>query len=418
MKITHINLSDIKGGAARAAFRLHQGLQQAGIDSSMVVAEKYSDDEQVVVPLQDRIGYLERRLTDRQLSTRFWRYFLTRPSGFDLFTQPSTSRNRSLVKKLPETDIINLHWVATFIDLPSFFAEIQKPLVWTLHDMNAFTGGCHYTLGCQKHQHKCGACPQLGSQSSQDVSRQIWLAKQAQYRLLADDRLHIVAPSKWLARQARHSPLLGQMPITVIPNGLNTDVFCPQDKTEARSQLSIPISARVVLFLADFIGSRRKGLKFLLAALQETDNQADIMLVSLGAGKMENESSLPVINLGHMNDEQQIALAYSAADIFVIPSLQDNLPNTVLEALACGTPVIGFDVGGISDMVRPGISGALVPAGDIHQLRQTILTVLENHSLCAEMAANCRQIAVTEYSLQVQAASYVELYQQLLEQES
>ena len=418
MKVTHVNVSDNKGGAARAALRLHQGLRQAGIDSSMVVTEKYSADKQIIVPVHDRMGYFERRLHYRQLSARFWRYFSTRPDGFDPFTHLSTPRNHSLVEQLPNTDIINLHWIANFVDLPTFFAKTPVPIVWTLHDMNAFTGGCHYTLGCEKYQNSCGVCPQLGSNASWDISRQIWLEKQAQYRLLLDGKLHIVTPSCWLAEEARQSPLLGQMPITVIPNGLNTTVFQPQDQIEAREKLGIPVASKVLLFSADSIVSRRKGLQYLINALQDIDGQTGIMLVSLGAGKIAKEPKLPMINLGHLTDAAQIALAYSAADLFVIPSLQDNLPNTVLEALACGTPVVGFDVGGISDMVRPGITGELVPVKDIRQLRESILALINNPHKRAEMASNCRQIAVTEYSLHVQAMHYIQLYQHLLHQES
>ncbi len=414
MKVIHVNVSDNKGGAARAAFRLHQGLSQEGLNSSMVVTEKHSENKHIYVPVQDKIGFYERRLHYRQLSARFWRYAPSRPPGLGPFTHPSTYQNRHLVSKLPDADIINLHWIAHFVDLPTFLPQCQAPLVWTLHDMNTFTGGCHYALDCDKYQKQCGACPQLGSQSNQDISHKIWLAKQKVYRLVSDGKLHIVTPSKWLAEEAQSSSLLQHMPISVIPNGLNTTIFKPYDKTEARSQLKIPLSAKVILFSAASIISLRKGLKLLLDALQMLDKQSNIVLVSLGTGKIKQNLSIPTLSLGYLKNEQQIALAYSAADLFVIPSLQDNLPNTVMESLACGTPVVGFDVGGIADMVRPGISGQLVPAKNVRQLQQAITSLLDNKPLRAEMAANCRQIALSEYSLHVQAKQYINLYQNLL----
>ena len=155
----------------------------------------------------------------------------------------------------------------------------------------------------------------------------------------------------------------------------------------------------------------------MLSALDGIQDQPDLLLVSLGAGKIKRDVPLPIINLGHMQDEHQISLAYSAADLFVVPSLQDNLPNTVMEAMACGTPVIGFDVGGIPDMIRQGISGQLVPPGNIDQLRLAILSLLNDEPRRAAIGVNCRQIAEIEYSFHVQAAKYIDLYQRFLERE-
>jgi len=418
MNVVQVSVFDNKGGAAKAAFRLHQGLRQARINSSMVVSEKVSEDEYCTIPLQDKIGYFERRLHYRQLTARFWRYAPSRPLGLSPFTHPSVRRNRGLVNNLPDADIINLHWIAHFVDLPTFVDRCQVPLVWTMHDMNAFTGGCHTALDCLEYRKQCGACPQLGSASSNDISSKIWLAKREMYRHVADGKLHFVAPSQWLAEEARHSTLLQNMPISVIPNGLNTAVFKPHDKTKARRQLGIPLLTKVILFTAESIFSRHKGLKYLLSAMQGMERRSDILLVSTGAGKIKNEISIPVKSLGHLADEHQMTLAYGAADLFIIPSLQENLPNTVMEAMACGTPVVGFDGGGIADMVRPGITGQLVPVGNIDQLRQAILTLLDDEPLRTEMAVNCRKIAVSEYSLAVQAERYINLYHSLLNLET
>lgn len=417
MSVVHVSVSDIRGGAAKAAFRLHEGLRKAGVSSSMVVAEKYSESEFVTVPVRDKIGYYERRLTYRQLAARFWLYAPTRPSGLDLFTDPRVRRNRRLYNKLPHADVTNLHWISHFVDLPTFLSRSQVPVVWTLHDMNAFTGGCHYTLGCEKYQQQCGACPQLGSATSNDISRKIWLVKQEIYRQMANGKLHIVAPSNWLAGAAQRSPLLHSMPISVIPNAVNTSVFRPYDRIEARSKLGIPLSPKIILFSADSIVSQRKGLRFLLPALQAQDRSSDILLVSLGAGKINNAWNTPTFSLGYVADEHQIALAYSAADLFVVPSIEDNLPNTVMEAMACGIPVIGFDVGGIADMVRSGISGQLVPAKDIRQLSEAISALLGNDPIRIEMAANSRRIALSEYGLQFQAEAYINLYHTLIHSE-
>jgi len=418
MKVVQVSVSDIKGGAAIAAFRLHQGLRQTGLESSMLVAEKYGRGDDNVVVSPDRIGYFSRRLHYRQLSARFWRHAGSRPAGLSPFTGPGARRNRKLVKRLSAADIINLHWIANFVDLPTILARSAQPLVWTLHDMNAFTGGCHLTLDCEKYRKQCGACPQLGSKSDRDVSREIWRIKHEIFQFAASGKLHLVAPSTWLAKQVERSSLLGNMPLSVIPNALDITVFKPYDKFSAREQLGIPATTRVLLFTADVIDSQHKGLQYLLDALLGIDQSSDILLVTLGAGKTKPDTELPVLGLGHLKDDRQIALAYSAADLFIIPSVQDNLPNTVMEAMACGTPVVGFDVGGIADMVRAGITGLLAPARDVRQLRQAITDLLGNLPLRTEMAGNCRRITLSDYSLSVQAGRYIDLYQQLLDQQA
>lgn len=418
MKVVHVSASDTKGGAARAAYRLHKGLNRAGIDSAMVVAEKYSDDEKVTVPARDLIGYYERRLHYRQLTARFWRYAPSRPPGLSPFSHLTARRNRGLIDELPDSDIINMHWIAYFVDLPTFLTQSQMPLVWTLHDMNAFTGGCHYALDCTRFMEQCGACPQLGSKSKQDASHKIWQAKRNLYQLMVDNRLHIVTPSNWLAGETRHSSVLREIPLSVIPNGLDTMLFKPYEKSVARDQLGISLGVKVILFSAESVVSRRKGLQHLLSALKGLEGHTRLLVVSLGAGEIKGDLPIPVFSLGHFTDEKQIAMAYSAADLFVLPSLQDNLPNTVLEAMACGTPVVAFNVGGIPDMVRPGITGQLVPPKDIGQLRETILALLDDETMRVEMGINCRQIAEKEYSLDVQATEYIKLYQSLIDNEA
>jgi len=313
--------------------------------------------------------------------------------------------------------VINLHWIAKFVDYQAFFSVVPQstPVVWTLHDMNAFTGGCHYDVGCGKYAMHCGACPQLGSNDPADLAHQVWERKKKIFTNIKSGRLHIVTPSRWLAHEVERSALGKLFPVSTIPNGVDVEDFSPRDRHAARELLGVPPHAKVVLFVADGMDNRRKGFRLLAQALAGADDKVlNLFLISLGRSKSLMDTQLPWLHLGFMDDDRWLSHVYSAADVFVIPSLQDNLPNTVLEAMACGTPVVGFDVGGIPEMVRPGISGLVVPPHDVIALRAAIVGLLRDPARCAEMSENCRRISVENYALEVQARRYVEFYKRIV----
>jgi len=418
LKVLLLNSNDSTGGAARAVYRLHAGLHRLDQDSTLFVARRNSSDVTVKAfsPAIDLFSRLRRRLYLEWINRDYAKY-RSRPEGYELFSDARTQYGAAPLGQLPSCDVINLHWVASFIDYERFLTQVpqRKPIIWTLHDMNPFTGGCHCDQNCGRYRNRCGNCPQLASDDEKDLSRRIWERKQRTFTKIAPDQLHIVTPSHWLAREAEHSTLLGRFPISVIPNSLDTEVFSPRERDVARAALEIPQEAIVLLFVSDWTGDRRKGFMQLVQALSGLSNLPDIFLLSLGKGKPDLEITIPYRHLGHLEDDRLMALVYSAADLFVIPSLQDNLPNTVLESLACGTPVVGFDVGGIPDMVRPGITGLLAPVGNVDGLREAIVELLQNPAMRAEMAENCRHIAVEEYALEVQARHYIQLYQSMLD---
>lgn len=417
MRILHLSTSDIGGGAARAAFRLHTGLQRLGHQSTMLVLRRTSGQESVLqMKWSDNlVTRLRRSRRRRQIERDFAPYRKTLPPGFENFSDDRTEAAYDLIHQIPQCDLINLHWVAGFVDYEIFFGHLPAnvPVVWRLADMAPITGGCHYDLGCGKFTAECGGCPVLGSTLENDLSWQVWRRKSSALSKLPTDRLHIVGTSRWIAEQAKRSSLLGRFASTVIPNGLDVDVFSPRDKMVSRDSLGVPREAKVVLFVADSANIKRKGFEYLAAALAGITNQPDIFLLSVGGGK-PNVPNLPQLHLGKIADDQGLAMVYSAADVFVIPSLQESFGQTVTESMACGTPVVGFDVGGIPDMVRPKISGALAPVGDSAALRDAILSILDNSQLRQEMSENCRRIAVEEYSLQTQAQNYVRYYESIL----
>jgi glycosyltransferase involved in cell wall biosynthesis len=288
------------------------------------------------------------------------------------------------------------------------------PLVWTLHDMAGFTGGCCHDMGCGKFTESCGACPQLGSNNARDLTRGVWQRKKRYYSSLDPSRFHIVTPSRWLGEQVGRSSLFSSFPRSVIPYGLDTEVFQPRDRRFSRDVLGIPQDAKVILFVSNGLHVHLKGFKHLIEAVNGMDSTSGIFLLCLGFGSPPELDRFPHTHITSMNNDRSLSLVYSAADVFVLPSLADTLPNTMLEALACGTPVAAFSTGGIPDAVRPGVTGLLAKTGDSSGLRAAILELLSNDSKRAELSANSRRIALSEYTLQVQTSRYLQLYSEML----
>lgn len=418
LRVVHLSTSDFSGGAARAAFRLHTGLRRLGVESSMLVEERKTDDPHVrrVSTPGDLVSRAKRKWRRAAIARDGARY-PNRPPSLDWFSDDRTPYADALVPQLPPCDAINLHWVAGFVDYEGFFPAAAKrgvPLVWRLADMNAFTGGCHYDDGSGKFTAACGACHQLGSTNPADLSHEIWQRKQRALAAVPDGALHLVGPSRWIAEQAKRSALMGRFESTVIPNGLDVTDFAPRDKPFSRDFFDLPPDAKIVLFAADSAATVRKGFAYLAEALQGMADVPGLLLVSVGGGD-PRITGVPHRHLGRIRDDRVLSLAYSAADVYVIASLQESFGQTVTESMACGTPVVGFASGGIVDMVRPGITGELAPTRDVVAMREAVKCLLADGSKRAEMGANCRRIVLEEYSLDVQARRYEQLYRTLIQ---
>lgn len=420
LRIVHVGLDDIWGGAGRAAYKLHNGLRRLGHESSMFVANKRSGDPTIRAfePPTDPQSQREHERRKERIEGDFALYGDSRPKHLigDGFTGDRSVHGAAPLEQLPGCDVVNLHWFGSFFDYRAFFSTVPQevPVVWTLHDMNAFTGGCHYDDYCGKFSDRCGACPQLGSTVEEDLSRQVWNRKSEAFAGVEDGRLRLVAVSNWLAGEASRSSLLGRFPVTSISPSLDSQVFAPRDRSAARANLGIPEEASVLLFIADSLVTRRKGFALLAEALEGLAGVPDLFLLSLGHNNPAGIGDVPHLHLDYIEDDLALSAIYSAADVFVMPSLQEAFGQTVLEALACGTPVIGFDVGGIPEMVRPGVTGELVQPGDIEGLRNTIRALLKDPERRAEMSANGRRMAVEEFAHDVQAGRYADLYRSLL----
>ena len=419
MKITHLSTNDRMGGAAIAAYRLHNGLVRSGIASTMQVRTKVGDDPTVLALREKpdgrmaRFAYRRRRSALRRQRNRA---LADAPPTLDFFTDDRVAGRTPLYETMTGADVVNLHWVAGLVDITRFFASLPTamPLVWTLHDMNPFTCGCHYSLGCDGFLRACRADMPPGGTNGRDLSVDILARKRAAYSTLARETTHIVAPSHWLADEARRSTLFGSFEVSVIPNALDTEFFFPRDKAAARELLGLPATGRIVLFVADAVDRYRKGFDLLCGALDRLQPEAGVIPVGIGAGRPASRPA-NYVSLGCFDNERMTALAYCAADVFVLPTRADNLPNVILEAMACGTPAVAFDVGGVPDMVRPGETGLLAPPEDVGALARALNTLLSDDELRARLAYNCREVAIKEYALDVQARRYVALYEELIE---
>lgn len=383
----------------------------------MLALYKTSSDPSVVqfVPPMDIATRLRRRLKRRLLEgTRD--EVSDRHLGSTFFSDDRSQHNADVLRQLPVSDVLNLHWVASFIDYRALFRELPVGLsvVWTLHDMNSFTGGCHYDEACGKFQQRCGECPQLGSSSPNDLSSQVWLRKREAFSSRGGRNMRLVTPSRWLADEVAKSSLFSGRAVTVIPYGVDTECFQPRDRQLARQKHGIPTEAKTILFVADSTVERRKGLKILLDAIAGLENSEEYVFLAIGHKLEDQRLNQRCRMIGYLDDETALSFVYSAADVFVIPSLQDNLPNTAIEAMACGIPTIGSKVGGVPEIVRDGLTGVLVEGGNAQALAGAIGALASDAERRKEMSANCRRIAVQEYALEVQARRYVELYASLL----
>jgi len=414
MRVALVNTMDVKGGAARAAYRLHKGLCGIGVDSTYYVRDRTLPDPTIrnFVPDPAAAAVRHRSACKAARDAAYDAYATTRSPDIELFSQESVDGDENFFVQMPRANVVNLHWVAGFVDYRLFFTHrIPRPVAWTLHDMNPFTGGCHYDQGCDKFKTACGACPLLGSDDGTDLAHKVFAAKADALRDWPAHMLHIVTPSRWLAEEARRSALFARFSATVIPNGLETDVFKPMDKAVARGALDLPQDAQIVLFVSNHIRLARKGFRELVHALSLVPDLDRLLLVGVGDSHILSvDAPFKVMQIEHVNDDARTAMIYAAADVMAIPSRQDNLPNTILESLSCGTPVVGFNVGGVPDLVREDETGFLAPAGSIPGLSLAFMKAFADAGHLRACGARGRAMVARDYTLGAQARAYAAFY--------
>jgi glycosyltransferase involved in cell wall biosynthesis len=341
----------------------------------------------------------------------------SRHVGASYFSDDRSQHGGDMLPQALPTDVLNLHWVAGFIGYREFFRALPSdlPAVWTLHDMNPFTGGCHHAANCRNFAEHCGCCPQLNSSEQRDFSNDVWVRKREAYDRVNPKAFRVVTPSRWLADEAKRSSLMENFSIHVIPYGLDTNCFRPQDQEVARKLLGVPPNAKVLLFVSHLLSNRHKGAALLVEVAERLRTIPGLFVLSIGQGTLPEQLPVPELSVASLQTDEQVALAYNAADLFVLPTLQDNFPNTALEALACGVPVVAFEVGGVPEIVRDGQTGLLVEKDNAVAFAGAVESLLNDPERRRNMSANCRHIAVNEYALELQALRYVELYTSLVE---
>lgn len=416
LKVLHINSSDSSGGAARACIDINNALNQIGVDSKVLVQVKHSEHQKVNSVNNNFIDKFKtsvRRLADYL----FLRIFTVEDRG--RFTIAYIGKDISKLQIVKNADIINLHWINEgFISLAVLkkIARLGKPVVWTFHDMWAFTGGCHYSLGCSKFEHECFDCPSLKLKSNKDLSNRIFNDK---IKLFRELNFNIVTCSNWLASEVKRSQLLKDRKIEVIPNTLKTEVYKPLDKSVVFQELGLDMSKKYILFGTMTLKDKRKGIELFIECvdlLYKRDSYftENIKLLILGSEKKMRNIKLPLetIFLGRLNSEIDVAKFYNAGSVFVAPSREDNLPNTVMESLSCGTPVAAFNIGGMPDMIDHKINGYLAKPFDVEDLAQGIIWLLNNPD-ASEMSLASRGKILNNFNYDLIAKSYLKYYQSI-----
>jgi len=409
MNILLISTSDLHGGAAIAAFRLMNALQAEGMNVNMLVRDKRSSNSKVIEVGSKTINEWN-FLWERGkifMANRF-----SRKNLFDI----SIANTGVSVTELPEfkhADIIHLHWInqgmLSLKELENIFASGKK-VVWTMHDMWPFTGICHYAGNCINYQQACGQCPYLVDASPHDLSRKVFKQKQAVY---SSGNITFVACSNWLKDLAKKSPLTTDHKVISIPNPIDTRHYRPKDKISTRKKLQLPLDKKIVLFAAIKTSDKRKGMDYLSEASrlmkQHTDNV--LFLIAGNNGKeIETRLALPAQSLGFVAPENMPDI-YNAADVFVIPSLQENLPNTIMEAMACGTPCVGFRIGGIPEMIDHLKTGYLAEYKNADDLAKGLFWTLFEADT-ETLSANAREKTLNTYAQEKIAEQYKKLYDQ------
>ncbi len=417
MKLLHLSHTDGGAGAGRAAYRIHQSMLKLGLSSNMLVADKRTSDSSVMA-LRHSIFSTARFC--EWLEARRGRYMVANPS---LFFSPGSCSQFDLSEhpKLRNADIVNLYWVNGGFLSPESLARINKPLVWRLSDIWPFSGGCHYPGTCDGFQTACGNCPQLRKRGDNDHSHRLWSRKKTAWRILD---LTVVAPSHWMAALARRSTLFGGYRVEVIPTGIDLDIYRPQSPISSRARWHLPQDRILIIFGAiSPTGEVRKGYHLLRKALEliaPTPLSHRMLAVVFGNdNSVQEELPIPGIWLGRIEDDHALASIYNCADVVVVPSLEDNLPNVALEAISCGAPVAAFDVGGMREIVEDGRNGRLAKAGDAEGLAHAILDIAMSRESTTNLSSislrtNARSHAKTKFSLSIQANRYLELYQDIL----
>lgn len=403
MKILMMHRGDgTSGGGQVQMQRLRSGLIRHGIDARVLCRERSLDDSVL--------------MRSRPRLERFIGRFTERAGLHDIHLLSSFAVPK--MEEFMDADLVDIHSLHSgtysYLALPALTAN--KPAVFTFHDMWPITGHCHASLECERWKTGCGKCPhpEIYPEIRRDSTSLEWKLKQRSY---GRSDFTIVTPSKWLHDRTKES-MLADCDVRHIPHGVDTDVFQPLDKEYCRSLLGIPKGKNVLFCAMESMHRPLKGADLLVKALRELPESIlkDSVLLLFGQTSREilKQVSMPVINLGFIQHDRLKAIAFSAADLFVNPTRAESFGLVVLESMACGTPVVAFGVGGVPELVRSGITGYLAKPDDPHDLCEGVVRLLDDKEALGRMSQHCRNVAESEYSLELQIQSYIDVYRQVI----
>lgn len=414
MKVLIVNTSERTGGAAIAAYRLKEALNRNGVKAKMLVRDKQSQEITVSVlkkSWRHRVQFLWERFV-------IWKNNCFSKNNLFQVDIANTGTDITTLPEFQEADVIHLHWINQgFLSLNNINKIIHsgKPIIWTMHDMWPFTGICHYSGTCTRYQTACQDCPMLRKNGTNDLAAKIFRKKQ---RMLQGAHITFVACSKWLEELAKQSTLLQGQKITSIPNTINAAVFQKLPTVASRQKFRLPTDQKLILFGSMKITDKRKGADYLIEACQilirkhpEHKDRMAIVMVGLEAQRMATMFPFPVYAIDYISDEKQMASLYAAVDAFVTPSLEDNLPNTIVEAMSCGTPCIGFRTGGIPEMIDHKTNGYIADYKNAEDLAEGIHYLLEEAD-SRKFSEAALHKATSTYNESHIAMQYIHLYNQ------
>lgn len=415
MRVALLNTFDTNGGAARAVYRLFQGLGRIGIERTLYVARQDSAHPGVVaVRPESPAEKADWEWREAAIRAEEAPYPTLKRHNFSPFHSERAARAELLERRLKPADVINLHWTRGLTDWDHFLSNRSPdvPLIWTLHDQHVLTGGCHYAGDCTGFTDRCGRCPVLESDDGNDLSSRVLSRKRTALATFKGP-LHLVAPSRWMAEQAQRSALFRDRPVHVIPNGLDSLRFRPRDANALRDKLGIRRDATVLLCVAHDLTDPRKGYDTLRTALDGMTLPDGCVLVLIGHGTVRHPKHVRTIEVGSVASDDDMALHYSMADLLVAPSAQDNYPNTALEAMACGTPVLGFPIGGLIDLAGRNERGFLAAGSMADDLAHALANALSDRRRLGIRGSAARDFVERECTLERQAERYASLYADL-----
>ena len=418
MKVLLVNTSEHTGGAAVACHRLMNALNKQGIEAQMLVRDKQSDHPNVIGLNLGKWTQLWKFVWERIV---IWRANHFKKNNLFSVDIANTGTDITKFPAFQEADIIHLHWInqgmLSLKNLERIFNS-GKPVVWTMHDVWPATSICHHPRECTNYHTHCHNCPLiLYGGSKHDLSYRTFEKK---LKLIQRKQINFVTCSQWLKGMAAQSALLQGQHITCIPNPIDTTVFKPKDRQGARTRLSLPADKKLLLFGAVKATDKRKGIDYLIKACkllikQQPELKEQIGIVTFGLLSEGLRRVLPfeVYPQGYVSDEETLTDIYSAVNAYITPSLEENLPNTIMEALACGTPCIGFNVGGIPEMIDHQQNGYVADYKSADDLAKGILWVL-NHKNIPELHKKALEKVSQNYEGSIVVQQFIHLYQSLL----